>query len=88
MPLTARETDDFTLDVQMVAVPNFDMEPIAVTATPDNKVEDQGTEVFMLSIPDNPGIYIVGQPSVASVYIKGIVIWLPYICNLINMITR
>ncbi len=88
VPLTARETDDFTLDVQMVTVANFDMEPIVVSAILDNKVEDQGTEAFLLSIPDNPGIYIVGQPSVANVYIKGInakaIMWFSCIYNVIK----
>ena len=69
--LTARETDDFTLSVQMVSVTNFNVAPIVVSAIADNKVEDEGTEIFLLSIPDNAA-YIVGQPSVATIYIEGI----------------
>ncbi|XP_072021452.1 uncharacterized protein [Amphiura filiformis] len=67
--LTTRETDDFTLDVSTVAVANFDMEPIMVSAVAELKVEGEGVEVFLLSIPDNAA-YIVGKPSIATVYIK------------------
>ncbi|XP_072037114.1 uncharacterized protein [Amphiura filiformis] len=68
-PLTARETDDFSLDVQTVAVANCDMEPIVVSGIADLKVEAQGIEAFLLSIPDNAA-YIVGKPSIATIYIK------------------
>ena len=70
--LTARETDDFDLDVNMVAVANCDVGPITVSAAVDNKVEDQGVEVFLLSIVEDAAyMYIVGKPSIATVYIKG-----------------
>ena len=68
--LTARETDDFDLDVDMVAVDNCGVGPITVSAVADNKVEDQGIEVFLLSIAEDAA-YIVGKPSIAIVYIKG-----------------
>ena len=80
--LTARETDDFGLDVKAVAVDNCNMEPITVSAVADNKVEGQGIEVFVLSIQDDAA-YINGKPSIATVYIKGKFLYL----NLFHNIT-
>ena len=68
--LTAWETDDFGLDVKAVAIDNCDMEPITVSTVADKKVEGQGLELFLLSIP-NDVAYINGKPSIATVYVKG-----------------
>ncbi len=54
----------------MVAVDNCGVGPITVSAVADNKVEDQGTEVFLLSIAEDAA-YIVGNPPIATVYVKG-----------------
>ncbi len=68
--VTARETDDFGLDVKAVPIDNCNVGPITVSAVADNKVESQGIEVFLLSIPEDAA-YITNNPSIATVYIKG-----------------
>ncbi len=72
--LTAKENEiDFRPDVQTVAVDNCDVAPITVFTVEDFKVEGQGIEVFLLSIAEDAA-YIIGRPSIATVYIKGMII--------------
>ena len=71
--LTARRPDDFDLDTQTVSVVDCGLGPVVVSAVAENKVEGQGIEVFLLSIiPD--AAYMIGKPSIATVYIKGMYI--------------
>ncbi len=67
--VTARQTDDFTLDMTTVAVANYNTASIMVTGVLDTVIE--GVETLFLCITPNAGVYNIDQPSCTTIYIQG-----------------
>ncbi len=68
-PVTARQTDDFTLDMTTVAVANYNIASITVTGVLDTVIE--GVEALFLCITPNAVVYNIDQPSCTTIYIQG-----------------
>ncbi len=55
-----------------VAVANYNTADITVTGVTDTVIEGPGFEAFISCITPNAAIFNIGEPSCATVFIKGI----------------